>query len=240
MRLVEGRDLAADEFRMIRQLVQQPRSVGRRPGHESGLEGVDDAGHGQHLGDLEVGVAAFLSLELVEELRGHDHHLDLVEGLRDLEVGPIPLGLERVARGAHRGRAANNRRLREGGAEAADDLAVEVEGEVEDVSRVRIEDEGDLDPGGLGAGDHPTDAVLEALPIGLAVAEGQKGRNAEPGLGGVIDESFLRRAGPDGFLPEGGGLQIGGGGDHGKRLANSGRRGENIFAAFSTKPMSIS
>ena len=54
--------------------------------------------------------------------------------------------------------------------------------------RVGVEDEGDVGVVVCGAVEHPLDGAFEALPVGLAVVEGEEGCDAEAGLGLVVGQ----------------------------------------------------
>ena len=169
-----------------------------------------------HFGNFEIAIAPRFIAEFVQQPRGHDHHLDLVETLRDLEMRTIPLGLEGVSLCAHGSGPADDFRFGKTGPETPDHFGVKLFAEMKNVSGVRVEHEDDFNAGGFGAGQHPADTILKSLPVGLTVFKRQQRRDAETGIGGVIDEGFLGRVRPDGFLPGRGGGEFRGVTDHDK------------------------
>src|SRR6056300_5812 len=126
-----------------------------------------------------------------------------------------------------------------GCAETTDHLAVEVEVEIKDVSRVGIQNEGKIYIVCLTGGNHPADAAFETIPVRLAIAERKQGGNTKPGFALVIDERLLRRMCPDGLAPGRVGLEFCCLGDHAGRLRDTMESGEKKSDCIRTKPMSF-
>ena len=209
MRLVESADFATNVGRVQRDLMEQPRIKRRGPGHEGRLQRMCEAGAGEVLGDLEVGVASRLVFQRVEQLAGHDHHLAVVMLLCDVEQRPVALGFEYgvVFRAACR-HARDETLLRELRTEALQHFGIEVVAEIKDVPCVRIEHEDHLHAVMRGALLHPAHALGKAVPVGFLIFKRQQRGHAEAGLGGMIHQFLLARVGPDRFIPRGGRLEV--------------------------------
>jgi len=197
VRFVEGADLATHELGVDGELVQEPRFVRRRPRDERGLQGMHDAGADEPFGDLVVAIAAAFGVQGVQALGGHDHDLAVLVRLDDVDEGPVAFRFEhRVLGGAPRGHARDELAAGEGGAEAAEHLGVHRIIEVEDITRIGVQDRHQFHAVAFGGGVLPAQGGRKAVPVRLSVLEGQEGGGAEPSLGAVVDQRLLGRPCP--------------------------------------------
>ena len=162
-----------------------------------------DGGNFDVLEDGEVGVPPVFRPEGVELAGSHQHDLDVLKLLGDLEVRAVPVGLEGLALGAMSRGSANDLVVGKQVPETLDDLPVQLRREVEDVAGVCVEDEDDFDIEALGAGYHPSYAAFETGPVGLPVLKWKQGCDAEASASPVVSQRFLADPSPRGFLPSG-------------------------------------
>ncbi len=214
VRFVECTHLAAGEFRVGGELMQEPRAEWRGPRDEGGLEGVGEGGAGDELGDGEIAVASRFGVEFVEPLRRHDHDLGIVVGLREVEERQIAIGAKAgVLLRAAGGDARDEPVAGKGVAEAPKDIGIEGVVEVEDIAGIGVEDRDELDAIMGGGVHHPLQAAHEAVPVRASAGEREQRGGAQPRLARMGDHFLLGGPGPDGVGPGGAGFEIRGIGD---------------------------
>ena len=95
--------------------------------------------------------------------------------LHEVQEGAVALGLEGgIVLRAAGGDPGDETQVREGQAELAEHLGVQLVVEVEDVAGIRVEHRDELDAVMVGGRLLPADLGDEALPVGPAVPEGQE------------------------------------------------------------------
>ena len=158
---------------------------------------MHDAGADEPFGDLVVAIAAAFGVQRVQPLGRHDHDLAVLVRLDDVDQGAVAFGLERgVLGGASGGHARDELAAGEGRPEAPEHLGVHHVVEVEDVTRVGVQDRDQFHAVAFGGRVLPLEGRGEAIPVGLLVLEGEEGGGTEPRPGAVVGELFLGRPRP--------------------------------------------